>query len=197
MKASVLICAEREPTPAPGGSSAFCIGRGFSPDQLHSETMGAGTVRIRLEVECDEWRLRRLLMHWEKIIGVQSVVADPGGWDRGDRAGRRPGPGGEMRVDRTVERLAELEGSADCVRYCREAPLGGQKGKWISIQANCSTGETFVEVTDDWTTRVRSFMSRHKNCPPEARRQDMPLVDVADAFALARRMCQRWPRRWI
>ena len=41
---------------------------------LDIDAMAAGTVRIRLEVECDEWRLRRLRMHWERIIGVQSMV---------------------------------------------------------------------------------------------------------------------------
>ena len=44
------------------------------PSSLHADQVGVGALRIRLEVECDEWRLRRLRMHWEKIVGVQSVV---------------------------------------------------------------------------------------------------------------------------
>jgi len=92
-----------------------------------------------------------------------------------------------------ARRLTELQGSPNCVSYCSEAPLSGKKGKWISIFGNCATGEIFVEVTDDRTTRVESFQSRHKNCPAEERRKDMPLVDTADAFVLARTLCRRWP----
>jgi hypothetical protein len=73
--------------------------------------------------------------------------------------------------------------------------VGGRKERQVSIHANCLTGETFVVVTDGRISRVRSFVSRHRNCPPEVRRQDMPLVDMADAFALARKMCSSWPKQ--
>lgn len=92
-------------------------------------------------------------------------------------------------------RLAELHASPDCVCYCTSAPLSGRKERQVSLYANCRTGETFVIVTDGETSRVRSFVSRHRGCPPEARRQGMPLVDMADAFALARKMCSSWPRQ--
>ena len=74
MKTSFLICAEREPTLLPRIVRVL-YWQGVFPDLLHAETMGTGTVRIRLEVECDEWRLCRLRMHWERIVGVQAVVA--------------------------------------------------------------------------------------------------------------------------
>ncbi len=76
MKTSVLICAERLPTLLPRIVRVL-YWQGVFPDLLHAETMGAGTVRVRLEVECDEWRLCRLRMHWERIVGVQTVVATP------------------------------------------------------------------------------------------------------------------------
>jgi hypothetical protein len=95
----------------------------------------------------------------------------------------------------TVKRLAGLKDSADCVPYCESVPMAGPRARWISIYGICSTGEILVEITDQKTTRVQSFVSRHKNCPPEVRRKDMPLVDTADAFALARTMCRRWPEQ--
>jgi hypothetical protein len=73
MKTSVLICAEREPALLPRIVRVL-YWQGVFPELLHIDAMAAGTVRIRLEVECDEWRLRRLRMHWERIIGVQSMV---------------------------------------------------------------------------------------------------------------------------
>ncbi|SDS05072.1 hypothetical protein [Opitutus sp. GAS368] len=96
-----------------------------------------------------------------------------------------------MNTDAT--RLAELLQSPDCVHYCQGAPLSGKVERQISIHANCRTGETFVVVADDQGTRVKSFFSRHKCCPPEDRRKGISLVDLADAFALARVMSRNWP----
>jgi hypothetical protein len=87
MKTSVLICAEREPTLLPRVVRVL-YWQGVFPELLHADTMGSGTLRIRLEVECDEWRLRRLLAHWEKIVGVQAVVATP--LEDGELAAVRP-----------------------------------------------------------------------------------------------------------
>jgi hypothetical protein len=49
--------------------------QGVSADLLHTEKVGPDERRIFFEVECDEWRLRRLVVHCEKIIGVRSVVS--------------------------------------------------------------------------------------------------------------------------
>ena len=87
-------------------------------------------------------------------------------------------------------RLAKLLQSPEGVSYCVDAPLSGQKERRISIHANYLSGETFVVVTDGSAIGVRSFFSRHKSCPPEVRRKGIPLVDMADAFELARRMCR-------
>jgi hypothetical protein len=80
MKTSVLICGRREP-----GLPAFITGelyyRGILPDAFHSETMGSGTVRIRVEMECDAQVLDRLLAYWKSLHGVQSIVATPLGED--------------------------------------------------------------------------------------------------------------------
>jgi hypothetical protein len=73
MKTSVLICATREPTLLPR-IVRILYWQGVFPDLLHADSL-EGTVRIRLEVDCDDWRLRRLLVHWERIVGVQSVEA--------------------------------------------------------------------------------------------------------------------------
>jgi hypothetical protein len=89
-------------------------------------------------------------------------------------------------------RLAELRRSPNRVHYCTEAPLGTRADRWISIEADCLTGETFVIVTDGRISRIRSFLSRHKSCPPEERRKNIPLVDLADAFALGRKLCSSW-----
>jgi len=72
MKTSVLITAEREPTLLPR-IVRILYWQGVFPELLHADALGADTVRIRLEVECDDWRLRRLLVHWGRIIGVQSM----------------------------------------------------------------------------------------------------------------------------
>ncbi len=74
MKTSVLICAAREEILLLlTVMELYC--QGVSPGMLHFEAMDSRTVRIRLEIECDEWVLCRLRMQWDKISGVQAVVA--------------------------------------------------------------------------------------------------------------------------
>src|SRR5882757_9020662 len=91
-----------------------------------------------------------------------------------------------------AQRLGELQRSADCAVHCLETMIPGQNTRWMSVYSNCTTGEVFVEVSDDRITRVQSFQSRHKSCSAEERRKDLPLVDVADAHALARTLICRW-----
>jgi hypothetical protein len=76
MKYSVLICASREPTLLPR-LVRILYWQGVRPELLHWDEMGSGTIRVRLVFECDPWRCQRLVMHWEKIIGVQSLVTLP------------------------------------------------------------------------------------------------------------------------
>lgn len=86
------------------------------------------------------------------------------------------------------ERLDQVKASTECVAYAKDVRIGHKHTYWVTIFGLYTTAEIFVQVTDHHTTRVRSFFSRHKNCPPELRRTELPLVDVADAFAIARYM---------
>lgn len=99
------------------------------------------------------------------------------------------------RIPTASERLAQLKRSAGSVTYSENNPVGPTESLHASIHGVPATAEVFVEVTDGVTTRVRSFISRHKNCPPDLRREEIPLVDTADAFALARKMTRHWPQR--
>jgi hypothetical protein len=92
-----------------------------------------------------------------------------------------------------LERLAELRTHPNFVTYSERNRAGRRRTLWFSIHGVCSTGEILVEITDGRAQRVRSFFSRHKNCPPEDRRQAMTLVDAADAYELARQMARHWP----
>ena len=94
-----------------------------------------------------------------------------------------------------AERLARLKGTPDCVTYEKDITGRGKLQYRFSVHGLISTGEIFVEVTRNEATRVQSFLSRHKSCPPEARRDAMTLVDSADAYELARRMVRNWHRR--
>ena len=87
MKTSVLICAEREPTLLSQVVRELYF-QMVTPEMLHAEAMGAHTLRIRLEVECDEWRLLRLLARWKEIVGVQTVVLNR--LDGAELSGARP-----------------------------------------------------------------------------------------------------------
>lgn len=92
-----------------------------------------------------------------------------------------------------MERLAKLRACPEFVIY-DEVIRTGRDGKFrFSILGVYLIAEIFVEITDGVHTRVESFVSRHKSCPPEVRRSDLPLVDTADAFALARKMTHHWP----
>lgn len=88
-----------------------------------------------------------------------------------------------------------LKRHPDFVTYSRRNRAGRKRVLWFSIYGVWSTGEIFVEVTDGSRTRVQSFLSRHKSCPPEDRRQAMTLVDAADAYELGRQMARHWPRK--
>ena len=94
-----------------------------------------------------------------------------------------------------LERLAELRAHPDFVTYSARNRAGRQRTLWFSIHGIWSTGEILVELTDGRTSRVCDFVSRHKSCPPEDRRQIMTLVDAADAYELARQMARRWPSK--
>jgi hypothetical protein len=95
----------------------------------------------------------------------------------------------------TLERLDQVKVAPECVTYVENFRIGHKHNYWVSIFGLYTTAEIFVEVTDRHTTRARSFFSRHKSCPPEVRRKELPLVDVSDAFALARVMTRHWPSR--
>jgi hypothetical protein len=90
------------------------------------------------------------------------------------------------------ERLDQVKAAPECVIYAKDVRIGHKHTYWVSIFGLYTTAEIFVQVTDRRTTRVRCFFSRHKSCPPELRRKELPLVDVSDAFALARWITQHW-----
>lgn len=94
-----------------------------------------------------------------------------------------------------AERLARLKESPDCVTYGVDLPGTGKRPYRFSIYGLVPTGEIFVEVKRGGVTRVESFLSRHKHCPPEERRQALTLVDAADAYGLARLMVRHWRHR--
>jgi hypothetical protein len=94
-----------------------------------------------------------------------------------------------------LEQLDQVKAAPECVTYVKNVRIGHKHTYWVTIFGLYTTAEIFVHVTDHATTRVRSFFSRHKSCPPELRRKELPLVDVADAFALARQMTRCWPTR--
>jgi hypothetical protein len=96
-----------------------------------------------------------------------------------------------------IERLAQVKDSPDCVTYGVDIAGTGKLPYWFSLYGVVTTGEIFVEVTKDRETRVQSFISRHKSCPPEDRRAAMTLVDSADGYELARRMVRYWPRKTL
>jgi hypothetical protein len=90
MKTTMLISARREPTLWPRIVRILCW-QGVFPGRLDAVTVGVEHVQVLLELPCDAWRLRRLLVHWEKIIGVQSVVVAPA-----EDPGARPPAGAEQ-----------------------------------------------------------------------------------------------------
>lgn len=90
--------------------------------------------------------------------------------------------------------LAVLKSSLSCVVYFRNAPISGRKNFVVSIYGSATSPEIYVEVTDENYTRVKSFTSRHKHYTQEARQQELPLVDIADAFESARALTRKWPR---
>lgn len=92
-----------------------------------------------------------------------------------------------------IERLATLKRSVDCVCHYHRTPLPGTDFG-VSVYTLCSTGEIFVEVSDDKLVRVGSFFSRHKSYSADERRKELPLVDVFEAFTLARNLTIRWSR---
>jgi hypothetical protein len=98
-------------------------------------------------------------------------------------------------LSQTRNRLAELKASPDCVCYGTDIPVDGKRPFRFSIYGVVSTAEIFVEVTKGHITRVESFVSRHKVCPPEIRLKDLPLVDTADAYELARQMARHCPTK--
>ena len=102
---------------------------------------------------------------------------------------------GEHDEESATRRLRELIGLSDCLSFAARSPLVGHKNRWISMYGISETGEVIVELVDGEATRLRSFISRHKCCPPGIRRRDLPLVDIVDAFALARKMIKLRPRK--
>jgi hypothetical protein len=92
-----------------------------------------------------------------------------------------------------IKRLAGLKASPDCVVYCAGAQFGAKGGLRLSIYGAWPTREIFLEVTDGEHTRVNSFESRFEHFPPDQRRAELPLIDMSDAFNLARTMLGKWP----
>jgi hypothetical protein len=90
-----------------------------------------------------------------------------------------------------IERLAALRRSPDCIAYFEGVPSGDGRDLRVSIFGSSSTREVFVELTDGHTTRAWHFPTRWKG---EIRAGELPLVDMCDAFALARQMARRWPK---
>jgi acetolactate synthase regulatory subunit len=76
MKHSVLICAMRKPALL-HRVVRILYWQGVEPDMLQCQTMGSGTVQIRVIVECDAWNFQCLVVQWEVIAGVQSLVTLP------------------------------------------------------------------------------------------------------------------------
>ena len=77
MKYSVLIIADRR---NPGLLSYVTGGlfqRGIFPELFSSETIGAHTVRLRLQLECAEDEMAALREFWEITLRVQSVITSP------------------------------------------------------------------------------------------------------------------------
>ncbi|SDS05030.1 hypothetical protein [Opitutus sp. GAS368] len=77
MKYSVLITADRR---SPGLLSFVTGGlffRALFPEFFSSEAMGAHTVRLRIELDCDERTMLGLREYWEVILRVQAVVTTP------------------------------------------------------------------------------------------------------------------------
>lgn len=91
-------------------------------------------------------------------------------------------------------RLERAKASSDCVVYDKYELNEYKSPYQVCIYGLWRTGEIFVEMSDGNQIRVNSFFSRLKCDPPEIRRQELPLVDIADAFVMARRMAQHWPR---
>lgn len=105
----------------------------------------------------------------------------------------KPSPANRPASRPALERLAELRTHPDFVTYSKRNRAGRQRTLWFSVHGVWSTGEMLVEVTDGHISRACSFVSRHKSCPPEDRREVMTLVDAADAYELARQMARHWP----
>ena len=51
--------------------------RGVEPELLQCKAVGSGTIQVRVVVECDAWNFQCLVVQWEAIDGVQSVVTRP------------------------------------------------------------------------------------------------------------------------
>jgi hypothetical protein len=60
--------------------------RDVFPESFNSETMGSGTVRIRMVLDCDEKTIDLLVPNWRLTPGIQSVIVTP----EGERALAKP-----------------------------------------------------------------------------------------------------------
>ena len=78
LKHSVHLQALSEPTLLPR-VVRILYWQGVEPALLHWTATGDGMVQVRLAVDCDPWRLRRLVVHWQRIKGMQAVTTEPPG----------------------------------------------------------------------------------------------------------------------
>ena len=51
--------------------------QGVSPEIFSSQQVDGDMRLIRVEVDCSPWLLQRLIVHWNGIQGVRSVLASP------------------------------------------------------------------------------------------------------------------------
>ena len=78
MKYSVLICGQREQGLLRDLGAVYAQHMIFR-DKFCAETVGVGTVQIRLVVDCDERTIAELVSDWKMTTGVQAVVMPPRG----------------------------------------------------------------------------------------------------------------------
>lgn len=73
MRYAVLISAPRDLGLLSDLTGEFSR-RGIFPDFLSSEAMGSASVRIRLELDCDESAIHSLAVFWEKTLGIELAI---------------------------------------------------------------------------------------------------------------------------
>jgi hypothetical protein len=76
MRYAVLISARRDLSLLSDLTGEFSR-RGIFPDFLSSEAMGHASVRVRLELDCDEPAIHSLAVFWKNTLGIDLVMVTP------------------------------------------------------------------------------------------------------------------------